>query len=291
MDKASPEQDAAETPEETPVPVTVVTPAARPSQPSNAVLILGFIIIALLGALIFSLITQPPADRAEDDSSLGSGESATEIAARLREDANTLAAMVGELRQRIAAQDAIITERNRETVLALEEQKRLRDENATLRSDLNRALGDAALAQTLKRDLDNANAMIADLRAQLAQLGSEPAQLRQQLMEAERIRRDLEARIVQLESQLNQSRLFAGTESEIMKEAIELFRALRELEGKSDSEIATAYSTFGARLGANVLKTCNFPTGSAEVPVELESGIRELTDEVPDGAEVADTVQ
>jgi outer membrane protein OmpA-like peptidoglycan-associated protein len=94
----------------------------------------------------------------------------------------------------------------------------------------------------------------------------------------------LQARVAELESQLSRASLFAGTEAELFREAVQLFRSLRELENKPDSEIATAYSQFGAKLGANVLDKIDFPTGSSDVPPEDVAKINTFAGDAPENA-------
>ena len=55
------------------------------------------------------------------------------------------------------------------------------------------------------------------------------------------------------------------------------------MQGKSDSEIATAYSSLGVSLGANVLQTLNFATGSSELTPEDDKAIRTSWQSIPDG--------
>lgn len=282
---------------------------------STPALILGFVIVALLGVVIFqNALPDPERKRAtsadvqvetlkadfeteramlnRERISLGleplggelGAESAQKVAERLRADADTLASLAGSFEELLARKENELDTSRRETVTALKEQKRLRDLLAETNADLRQAMIDASLAGTLQSDLERLESELLVLREENARLRSEPGDLRQQLMASEDQRRLLEARVAELEQRLSQSSLFAGTEAQIMKEAIALFRALRELEGKSDSEISSAYSQFGSRLNATVLKTCNFETGSATVPDELAQTILDLPNEIPEGA-------
>ena len=97
-------------------------------------------------------------------------------------------------------------------------------------------------------------------------------------------RDELRARVAELESRLSQATLFAGSESELLKDAVQLVRSLRELENKPDSEIATAYSQFGSKLGANVLDKIDFPTGVSDIAPELNEKIAGFPASAPDNA-------
>ena len=59
---------------------------------------------------------------------------------------------------------------------------------------------------------------------------------------------------------------------------------MRELENKPDSEIATAYSQFGSKLGANVLDKIDFPTGVSDIVPELHDKIARFSMDAPDNA-------
>lgn len=94
----------------------------------------------------------------------------------------------------------------------------------------------------------------------------------------------LQARIRELENQLSQASLFAGTEEQMFQEAAELFRRLRELEDQPDAEIARAYSQFGANLGATMLDKVDFETGSASVQSVDQEKILKFASEAPENA-------
>jgi outer membrane protein OmpA-like peptidoglycan-associated protein len=211
-------------------------------------------------------------------------ETPEQIANRLTTDAETLAALAASFQDMLSRKEAQIDAVRADSVAALKEQNRLRELLTQTTADLQRALIDASLANTLKADLDKANAAVAALNQQLAAAGDEPGQLREQLIESNRRRNELEARVAELEERLRRATLFADSESELIKEAVALFRALRKLEGASESELASAYSRFGAQLGAEVLKTCSFATGSAEIQPDLESNLRTIPAEAPEDA-------
>lgn len=282
--------------------------------PSPTMVAIAFIIIVLLGVIIFQNIfpkksapTTPesPAKKAlqadletvraelnRERVSLGLDpiggsstiESADEVAKRLQADADTLASLATSFQELLARKDAQIDELRTESIAALKDQQRLRELLASANEDLRKAMIDASLANKLRSDLDAANSEILSLR-------SIPDALRAQLLEAQQRKTELEtevlrlrSRVAELEGQLNQAKLFAANENELLKEAIALFRALRELQGATPQELSAAYSQFQAELGARVLQTCKFATGSSDVSPELRINLSDLPNEAPSNA-------
>ncbi|MGB6222723.1 OmpA family protein [Haloferula sp.] len=211
-------------------------------------------------------------------------EAAEEVAARLKSDAETLASLAGSFQILLEDKDRDLDLARKEAIDSLKEAQRIRELLEAVRIERDKALLEATRNSTLQGQLDAANNRIALLDAELLRLRDEPARLQQELLACQSERSQLMDRIAQLESELNRVNLFATTENQIMKEAIALFRELRKLEGKPDSEIMAAYSSFGKKLGAEVLKKCDFATGSAEVAPELRSGLMDTVAEVPEGA-------
>lgn len=283
----------------------------------TSVLALGFIAIALVGVLIATAIKSRPSDAPaansdsedpalreakaklqmlqsslnQDRAKLGlsplygdTTQSAEAVAARITEDAATLVAMAKGVKDLIATKDAELAQRTQELTDALKLQGVLRDQLAKSEERLSRALIEGSDASTLRGQLDAANKRIIALSEEVRRLGEGPADLQARLQEVTAERDALLARVAELESQLSRASLFAGTEAELFREAVQLFRSLRELENKPDSEIATAYSQFGAKLGANVLDKIDFPTGSSDVPPEDVAKINTFAGEAPDNA-------
>jgi outer membrane protein OmpA-like peptidoglycan-associated protein len=184
----------------------------------------------------------------------------------------------------IATKDAELAQRTQELTDALKLQGVLRDQLAKSEERLSRALIEGSDASTLRSQLEAANKRIIALGDEVRRLSEGPADMQALLREVTAERDALLARVAELESQLSRASLFAGTEAELFKEAVQLFRSLRELENKPDSEIATAYSQFGAKLGANVLDKIDFPTGSSDVPPEDVAKINTFAAEAPDNA-------
>ncbi|WP_193211093.1 OmpA family protein [Luteolibacter marinus] len=282
----------------------------------TSVLALGFIAIALVGVLIATAIRSRPAEpagaNAGDDPALREAkakiqmlqssvnqeraklglsplygettESAEAVAARITDDAATLVAMAKGVKDLIIQKDAELAQRSKELTDAIKLQGVLRDQAAKLEEKLSRALIDGSDAASLRSQLEAANKRIIELGDEVQRLREGPADLQARLMEVTSDRDLLRARLAELEAKLSQASLFAGTEDEMFKEALELFRGLRALENKPDSEVATAYSQFGVKLGANVLDKIDFPTGSAEVPPDDLAKIEAFAGDAPDHA-------
>lgn len=319
-----------ETPPQTdapaPTPPAESAPAAQPAAtsesraPSPTVIAIAFIIIVLLGVIIFQniipkggrQIAESPAKkslkadlstvraelnrerRALGLDPIGGGsdiDSADEVAKRLQADAETLASLASSFQELLARKDAQIDELRTESIAALKDQQRLRELLASANQDLRTAMIDASMATKLQADLDQANSRIIALQTEMASLSAVPEGLRTQLLESQsreaQLRAELaqlQTRIAELESQLNRAKLFAANENELLKEAIALVRALRKLQGATPQEMSAAYSQFGAELGANVLQTCKFATGSSTVSPELEINLSTLPNEAPEDA-------
>jgi outer membrane protein OmpA-like peptidoglycan-associated protein len=296
-------------------------PAAPAKSSMPPAVALAFVIIALLGVLIVitvrggrsgglasgelnDLQAEATALRAQlnrERAALGlrpleSGSEAVEdIAARLKKDAETMVALAGTFQSMLAEKDAEVSAKSAELIRSEQLRQTLTAETARLQSELQRALVGASESDLLRSDLaslrsqrDALAAEISGLRDQLAARGEgasaeDYADLQRRFDETLRAKEFFENRVAQLEEELSKARLFASTEDELLPAAVELFRSLRQLEGRSDSEISTAYSSLGASLGANVLHTLNFATGSSELTPADQEQVRKLLDEVPDG--------
>jgi outer membrane protein OmpA-like peptidoglycan-associated protein len=217
------------------------------------------------------------------------------VAERLKKDADTLASTIEALQRSFGEYETEISAKNAELLRSEQLRQTLVAETARLQSELAKALQSAgeldalkAENQSLKTQREALGVEIARLRQELAAAGDrmgadEAADLQRRLAEAERAKAFLEERVRQLEADLNKARLFASSEGELMPAAVELFRSLRKLEGKPDSEIVTAYSGLGVSLGANVLHTLTFATGSSQLTAADQERLRALVAEVPDG--------
>jgi outer membrane protein OmpA-like peptidoglycan-associated protein len=225
----------------------------------------------------------------------GNTESMDDIAERLKADANAMVALAASLQKMIAEKDTEITAKNAELIRSEQLRQTLAAESARLQGELRSALVAGSETDLLRREMTAMKAQRDALASELATVreelagksggvsSEEYADLKRRLEETERAKSFFEARVTELESELSKAKLFASSENELLPAAVELFRSLRKLEGKPDAEIATAYSSLGASLGANVLHTLNFATGSSELTEPDKQTIQSLVEQIPDG--------
>jgi outer membrane protein OmpA-like peptidoglycan-associated protein len=225
----------------------------------------------------------------------GGPEAVEDIAARLKKDADAMVALAGSFQSMLAEKDAEISAKSAELIRSEQLRQSLSAEATRLQGELQRALVNGSDADLLRREMDALKSQRDALAAELAKVRDELAtkgqgasaedyaDLQRRLDESQRAKSFFEARATDLENQLSKAKLFAKSEDELLPAAVELFRSLRKLEGKSDAEISTAYSSLGASLGANVLHTLNFATGSSELTPGDQDLIRNLVSDIPDG--------
>jgi outer membrane protein OmpA-like peptidoglycan-associated protein len=226
----------------------------------------------------------------------GGSEPVEEIAKRLKADAATLAGISGKFQQMLADKDAELSARNADTLRLEKLRQDVSLENGRLQSELQRALIASDGNERLKMMLADSQAQrealareVATLKEELAVAGAgvsedDFADLQRRYEEALRAKDFYEARAKELEEASQKANLFAESENELMPAAVELFRRLRKMEGVKDSDLTTEYSRLGVDLGANVLHTLSFATGSSTLSKEDLSQIDEIVSaEVPDG--------
>ncbi|MEY4570572.1 MAG: hypothetical protein RLZZ398_2011 [Verrucomicrobiota bacterium] len=302
---------------ETEAPTSAQSRTAAKSNLSPAVA-LAFVIIALLGVLIVMVLKNGSWRSSSSDADVsalqaeanalrseynrervamglrpieGDSEAIEEVAGRVKKDADTLVALASSYQRMLAEKDSELTARNAE-ILRLE---RLRQ---SLSAEITRVQGELQRALVNGSDIDLIRRDLADMKAQRDALASELNQARQksagvsaedyadlkrQLEETLRAKEFFEARVQELEGDLSKAKLFASSENELLPAAVELFRSLRQLENQPDSEISSAYSSLAVKLGANVLKTLNFATGSSALVAADDEAVRNLVAEIPDG--------
>lgn len=225
----------------------------------------------------------------------GSSEPVEDIANRLKNDADTLVGLAGSFRQMLAEKDAEVSQRNSE-ILRLEKLRQdISMENSRLQTELQRALIGGSEAEQLKTLLsrvqaerDALAAQLATARQQLAEKqsavdGEKFADLQRRFDETLRAKDFYEARARDLEAELTKTKLFAESVDELLPAAVELFRRLRKLEGLMDPDLTTEYSKLDGDLGASVLHTLDFSTGSSELSEADKRQIaRIVAEEVPE---------
>ena len=227
----------------------------------------------------------------------GGSESIEDISARLKKDADSMVALAGSYQAMLAEKSIELSAKNAEILRSEQLRQSLAAESARLQGELQRALVGGADVDPLRRDLaamksqrDALAAELATVREQLAAKGQgvpadEFADCKRQLEETKRAKEFFEAKVRELEGDLTKkkAKLFASSENELLPAAVELFRSLRALENRPDSEISAAYSSLGEKLGATVLQTISFATGSSVLAPTDQDNIRALVTVIPDG--------
>jgi outer membrane protein OmpA-like peptidoglycan-associated protein len=225
----------------------------------------------------------------------GGSEPMEDIAARLKKDADTMVALATSFQAMLAEKDAEISAKSAELIRSEQLRQSLAAESARLQGELQRALVNGSDADLIRRDLEAMKSQRDALAAELATLRGELAakddgvspddfaDLQRRFDETLKAKEFFEAKVAELEGELSKARLFASSENELLPAAVELFRSLRELENRPDSDLTTAYSSLGVKLGANVLHTLNFATGSSGLATPDEEMIRNLVADIPDG--------
>ncbi len=283
---------------------------------------LGFVIIALLGVLIAMLLktgswhvasgsvdlkslqAEANAIRSETNRERiamglrpieGDSEPLENIAARLKKDSDTLVALAISYQKLLGEKDSELTARNAEILRSEKLRQSLAAESSRLQGELQRALVNGSDSDILRRDLAAVKAQRDALAAELKEAqqkmltmstgasADDYADLKRRFEETLRAKEFFEARVKDLEGDLSKAKLFASSENELLPAAVELFRSLRLLEKKPDAEISQAYSSLGVRLGANVLKTLNFATGSSALAASDDEMVRSMVTGIPDG--------
>ncbi|MBG7606601.1 MAG: OmpA family protein [Verrucomicrobia bacterium] len=219
-----------------------------------------------------------------------------EIADRLKTDADTLVALAGRFQQMLGEKDAEITARSAELLRSEQIRQDLISENTRLNSEYQRALITGSETQSLNQLLADSQATrdalsdeLTKVRQQLVEMsgavsGDEFSDLQRRFNETLRSKEFFENRVKELEAELGQMRIFAKSEDELLPAAVELFRRLRKLEGQKGSDLNAEYSKLGVELGANVLHTLDFQTGSSELSeADMAQILQIAQDGVPDG--------
>ena len=227
----------------------------------------------------------------------GSSEPIEDIAKRLKKDADSMVAAVGSLHAMLAERDTELTGKKAELLKSEQTRQSLAAESQRLNGELQRALVDGSSADLLRRDLAamkiQRDALATELEKVKQELAAKPqgvsgddvADLKRSLAENKKAKEFFEARVHELEGEVTktQAKLFAASENELLPAAVELFRSLRKLENLPEGEVSAAYGSLAVKLGANVLQTFKFATGSSELPPADQESIRNLVTQMPDG--------
>jgi outer membrane protein OmpA-like peptidoglycan-associated protein len=225
----------------------------------------------------------------------GSSEPIEAIAGRLKKEADSLVALSTRFQEMLAEKDTELTAKSEEILRSEKLRQSLYAENNRLQSELNRALVGGSDADRLRLDLAELKAQRDALTADLALMkqklltasagvsSDDFADLKRRYDEVLRAKEFFEGRVKELEGDLTKSKLFASSEDELQPAAVSLFRSLRQLEGRPDSDLTTSYSGLGVDLGANVLSTLTFATGASTLTTADQDTIGNLAAGIPDG--------
>ncbi|NJM37163.1 MAG: OmpA family protein [Akkermansiaceae bacterium] len=314
-EKAPLRDDHAAAEQKTPEPVS----AKSNSTPAVA---LGFVIIALLGVLIAMVLrggglggtaSQEEIKKAEAELNAirsetnrermamglrpleGGSEPLEDIADRVKKDSDTLVALAGSYQKILGEKDSELSAKMQEILRSEKLRQTLAAENARLNTELGSALSRSGNTDVLSRELEILKNSYQTLDTQYkealkkmqnmsaAASTDDLESLQRRLDEAMRAKEFYENRVKELEGSAEQPKLFASSENELLPAAVELFRSLRELENLPDSDVSSAYSGLGVKLGASVMVKLDFATGSSAISQEDQDSITSKMEEVPDG--------
>jgi len=222
---------------------------------------------------------------------LGGGEQIEDIAERMKKDADSMVLLAGRYKQLLDEANGGLARKNADLVRSEQYRQMLSNDFDRVKSELQQAKAGGYEAESLRREvaaLKAQTAEIATLKQQLAAAGEGASKadlegLQRRLEETQRAKEFFESRAKELEGELGKARLFARSENELLPEAVKLFQTLRKLENQKSSDIKKAYQQIGTDLGAEVIQTLSFPTGSAKMGPADEDPVRHLLDNVPDG--------
>ncbi|MCX6878714.1 MAG: OmpA family protein [Verrucomicrobia bacterium] len=289
-------------------------PSPLPSAkiPVTPVVAMAVVIVVMLLVLIVMKLKTPTADQKVADlrvelaelnrrsvslglPTLTGGEQLGDIASRLKKDADSMVLLSGRYQQLIDENNAELARKNAELLGSRQYQQGLTNDLVRLKNELQQAKSAGYEAESLRREKAELKTLcdaqvveLATLKQQLAAVGElaskeDMESLQRRYEETLRAKEFFESRTKELEGELGKARLFARSENELLPAAVKLFSTLRKLENQSEADIKKAYSQIGVDLGANVVNTLTFATGSAKMATADEGPVRQLVDNVPDG--------
>ena len=320
-DETAPHDDPK--PAEPEVAIVTETPPTTPPRPAiSGGLILGFVLLAVLGAGIAMMMRNTAPERPTDEAALrrikseyntlmseynkerasmglrpleSDAEPVEAIAERLKKDADSLVAIASSYQNLLTEKESELTARKAEILRGEKLRGDLVAESRRLQGEVQRALASGADSTDLSRALVDSNArgdaLLAELRSAQERLqamsssvaAEDFADLKRRLEETTRAKEFYETRVKELEAAGSAIKLFAKSEEEMLPAAAGLIRRLRQFQDEPQPEGSPAYAQFGNELGANVLRTVSFATGSSSLSPDDEAAIRELTADADNG--------
>ena len=200
----------------------------------------------------------------------------------------------------MTAKDALLAQKSNEVNTLTQLNGSLSEQLLALQSKLQNSQLDSALKAKLEADLADTQRLlsaasdeVARLKAQFAnvpdasdlaaaleqvqllrsQLSDAPSQA--ELVKLENENRALRQELATLKSATNRSRLFAEKAELLSENGQRLFKRLVSLEGVTNSERLSVYSSLKRELNARVVETVGFASGSATVNVEKSAVIQQ----------------
>lgn len=281
------------------------------------VMAMTIVIVAMLVILLGIKLKTPSADQSNESKRLaaltaelaelkrasgalglptvGGGEQIEDIAERMKKDADSMVLLAGRYKQLMEEANTALAGKNAELQREKQYRQMVSNDYDRARSELQQAKSGSFEAESLRRELatlktqrEAQNAEIADLKKQLGAVGEQASKadmdtLQRRFEETLRAKEFFESRAKELEAEVGKARLFAHSENELLPAAVKLFGTLRRLENKSEAEIKNAYAQIETDLGARMVRTLTFPTGSAKMAAADEEPVKLLLDDVADG--------
>lgn len=223
------------------------------------------------------------------------GEPLDEVAKRVKKDADTLVAAVNTYQSLLAEKETEYSESMKKLLQSEQTRQSLSLEIKRLEGDLRQALVNGSEAELLRKDLATMKAQrdaltgeLAAVREQVQAQGGSASQreydeLKRRFDETLKAKEFFESKVRELTGDLAKAKLFATSEGELLPAAVELFRSLRRLENKPQAEIKAAYEQLSGSLGAEVLGTVFFATGSSQMAAADQQKVQAMVDAVDDG--------
>lgn len=293
------------------------TPAPSSKPAITPVMAMAIVIVAMLVVLIGIKLKTPSASQISESKTiaamsaeladlkrqrgslglptLGGGEQIEDIAERMKKDADSMVLLAGRYKQLLDEAKADLVRKSADLLRVEQYRQMVSNDLDRTKNDLQQAKASGYQADSLRREVETLKSQLdvqatemAALKQQLAAAGEQASKadldsLQRRFEETLRAKEYFESRAKELEAELGKARLFARSESELLPAAVKLFGTLRRLENQNETDIKNAYAQIGVDLGASVVKSLTFPTGSAKMPAADEEPVRQLLANVPDG--------
>lgn len=209
-------------------------------------------------------------------------DSPAHVAARLTKDASVLASYADSYNSMIAEKNSIIADKN-SSLIASEEARKALSSQLARASNAEASLAEKdAIIKRLEQQLAEAKQALLSNQEKMNAYMNRPSS--DELLAAKTRIAELEAQLAALRTPAPTTKLFAESEADLYPAGQALFRALRELEDKSDIEIASSYNRFASEYNATYVKDIRFATGSSELNPADKLALGDALANVPNDA-------